>query len=95
MALKRVMRRSRAEMTLSKLDAEVGWLERHRLADHIGLLADDPHYAWSARQRRERVPPVGRADGRPRGAPRRPRPTTRQAEGPEPAAATDLLRRNT
>ncbi len=93
--LKRVMGRSRAEMTLSELEAATGWLERHRLADHIGLLAGDPRYAWTVRQRGEWVPPVGRADGRPRGAPRRPRPAARQAEGPEPAAATDLIRRNT
>ncbi len=70
--LKRVTGRSRAEMTLSELDAAVGWLERHRLADHTDVLAGDPRYAWSARQRGDWVPPVGRADGRPRGAPRRP-----------------------
>ncbi len=69
--LKRVMgNRSRAEMTIAELEASLGWLERHRLADHVNLLDSDPKYAWTVRQRREWIPPVGRADGRPRGAPR-------------------------
>ena len=50
--LKRVMGRSRAEMTQAELDAAIGWLERHRLGDHTGLLEGDPRYAWAARQRR-------------------------------------------
>ncbi len=75
--LKRVMGRSRAEMTLAELDAAIGWLERHRLAEHTGLVANDPRYAWTARQRGEWTPPVGRADGRPRGAAAGPRSSGR------------------
>lgn len=71
--LKRVMgNRSRAEMTIAELEAALGWLERHRLSDHVDLLEGDPKYAWTARQRRGWKPPVGRADGKPRGAPRAP-----------------------
>lgn len=66
--LKRVMNnRSRAEMTLPELEAAIGWLERHRLADHTELVAGDARYAWTARQRGEWKPPVGRA-GRPAGS---------------------------
>ena len=50
--------KSRARMTLSELEAAVGWLERNRLAEHLQLLADDPRYAWSARKRGEWKPPV-------------------------------------
>ncbi len=59
--------KSRAQMTLSELEAAIGWLERNRLAEHLGPLADDPRYAWSARKRGEWKPPVGRAKskGRP------------------------------
>jgi len=65
--LKRMMgNRSRAEMSLAELEASVGWLERHRLADHVNVLDGDPKYAWTARQRRGWQPPVGRADKRPR-----------------------------
>ncbi len=67
--LKRVMGRSRAEMTLGELEAAASWLERHRLAEHADLLVGDPRYAWTARQRGEWAPPVGRARERPRGAP--------------------------
>ncbi len=74
--LKRVMgNRSRSEMTTAELEASLGWLERHRLADHVELLEGDPKYAWTARQRRNWTPPAGRADGKPRGAPRRARGT--------------------
>ena len=63
--LKRMMgNRSRAEMTLPELEASVGWLERHRLADHVAVLEGDPKYAWTARQRGAWKPPVGRADAR-------------------------------
>ena len=62
--------RSRAEMTIAELEASLGWLERHRLADHLNLLEGDPKYAWTARKRRQWTPPVGRADGKPRSAPR-------------------------
>ena len=57
--LKRVMGRSRAEMSLAELEAAIGWLERHRLAEHGQLLEGDPRYAWSARKRGEWAPPVG------------------------------------
>jgi hypothetical protein len=67
--LKRVMgNKSRAEMALSELEAAPGWLERNRLSEHAHLLEGDGRYAWVARQRGEWVPPVGRADGKPRGA---------------------------
>lgn len=52
--------KSRAQMTLSELEAAIGWLERNRLCDHLDLLEGDPRYAWSARKRREWQPPVGR-----------------------------------
>ena len=69
--LKRVMNnRSRAEMTIAELEAALGWLERHRLSDHVNLLEGDPKYTWTVRQRRDWTPPVGRVDGKPRGAPR-------------------------
>ena len=69
--LKRVMgNRSRAEMTIAELEAALGWLERHRLSDHLHLLEGDSRHAWSVRKRGGWTPPVGRADGRPRGAPR-------------------------
>lgn len=67
-ALKRALaNKSRAEMSLSELEAAVGWLERNRLADHLHLLDGDARYAWTARQRGEWRPPVGRADRRERG----------------------------
>ena len=47
-------------MTLAELEAAAAWLERNRLAEHVGLLDDDPRYAWSLRQRGEWTPPVGR-----------------------------------
>ena len=49
------------------MEAGVSWLERNRLADHAHLLEGDPRYGWSVRQRRDWNPPVGRADGKPRG----------------------------
>ena len=58
--LKRVLGKSRAEMTLPELEAAVGWLERNRLQDSLALLDGDTRYAWTARQRGEWVPPVGR-----------------------------------
>ena len=61
-ALKRALgNKSRAEMTVAELEAAVGWLERNRLADHLHLLEGDARYAWTARQRAEWRPPVGRA----------------------------------
>lgn len=52
--------KSRAQMTLSELEAAIGWLERNRLCEHLDLLEGDPRYAWSARKRQEWKPPVGR-----------------------------------
>jgi superfamily II DNA or RNA helicase len=52
--------KSRADMTLSELEAAIGWLERNRLAEHLPVLDDDPRYAWSARKRGEWKPPTGR-----------------------------------
>ena len=60
-ALKRVTgNKSRAEMTLSELEAARAWLERNRLADQLHMLEGDPRYAWTARQRGAWKPPVGR-----------------------------------
>jgi hypothetical protein len=59
----------RAQMSVQDLEAAVSWLERNRLADHAHLLEGDPRYGWTLRQRGEWKPPVGNADGRPRGAP--------------------------
>jgi hypothetical protein len=59
--LKRVAgNKTRAQMTLAELEAAIGWLERNRLCEHLHLLEGDPRYAWSARQRGEWKPPVGR-----------------------------------
>jgi hypothetical protein len=62
--LKRVMGKSRAAMTLQELEAAVGWLERNRLHDSLHLLEGDTRYAWTARQRGEWTPPVGRPPAR-------------------------------
>jgi superfamily II DNA or RNA helicase len=65
--LKRVAgNKTRAQMTLSELEAAIGWLERNRLAEHLPVLDGDPRYAWSARKRREWTPPVGRSAAPPR-----------------------------
>lgn len=53
--------KSRAQMTLSELEAAIGWVERNRLSEHMHLLKDDPRYAWSARKRGEWKPPIGRS----------------------------------
>lgn len=60
--------KTRAQMTAPELEAAIGWLERNRLSDHEAMLENDPRYAWTAWQRREWSPPIGRTDGRPRGA---------------------------
>ncbi len=63
--LKRVHgNKSRAEMSLAELEAAVAWLSRNRLSDHAHLVEGDPRYAWTARQRREWTPPVGKAGQR-------------------------------
>ena len=49
--LKRVLGKSRAEMSLAELEAAVGWLERNRLSDHAVLIENDPQYRWSATRR--------------------------------------------
>ena len=65
--LKRVAgNKTRAQMTLSELEAAIGWLERNRLAEHLSLLDGDPRYTWSARRRGEWKPPVGRTPQAPR-----------------------------
>ncbi|MBP2316049.1 DEAD/DEAH box helicase [Azospirillum soli] len=51
-ALRRVLGKSRAVMTLEELEAAVGWLERNRLSEHLHRIAGDPQYRWSRRQRR-------------------------------------------
>ncbi len=67
--LKRVSgNKTRAQMSLQELEAAISWLERHRLAEHAHLLDGDARYQWTARQRRNWTPPVGRTDGQPRGA---------------------------
>ena len=59
----------RSQMSVQDLEAAASWLERNRLADHAHLLEGDPRYGWTLRQRGEWKPPVGNADGRPRGTP--------------------------
>ena len=67
---RRTGNKARAEMSLAELEAAVSWLERNRLSEHADALEGDPRYGWTVRQRREWTPPIGRADGKPRGAPR-------------------------
>jgi superfamily II DNA or RNA helicase len=59
-ALKRVMRKGRAEMSLAELEAAIAWLERNRISDHLHLLQGDAKYAWTARQRRLDLGSAGR-----------------------------------
>ncbi len=73
----------RAQMRLSDLEAAVSWLERNRLADYAEVLKDDPRYGWTVRQRQSWAPPVGRADGRPRGGPRTPAQPLRSRQRPD------------
>lgn len=54
--LKRLMKKARSEMTLSELEATVGWLERNRLSDHRHLIVDDPQFTWSTRRRGQAIP---------------------------------------
>ena len=76
---RRTSNKARADMSLAELEAAVSWLERNRLSDHADALEGDPRYGWTVRQRREWTPPIGRADGKPRGAPRG---TSRQGSPP-------------
>ena len=50
--LKQLFGKSRATMSQAELEAEIGWLERNRVSEHLELIRDDHRYAWSARQRR-------------------------------------------
>jgi hypothetical protein len=52
--------KSRTAMTLAELEAVIGWLERTRLAEYWHLLANDPRYRFSARQRGHGGPPAPR-----------------------------------
>ncbi len=80
---RRTGNKPRAQMSLSDLEAAVSWLERNRLADHAAVLKDDPRYGWTVRQRQDWAPPVGRTDGRPRGAPRTPAQPLRYRQQPD------------
>jgi hypothetical protein len=51
-ALRRILGKSRAAMTLAELEAAVGWLERNRLRDHVQLLETDAQYRWSRTQQK-------------------------------------------
>lgn len=78
--------KSRAQMTLSELEAAIGWLERNRLCEHLDLLEGDPRYAWSARKRGEWTPPVGRVPAPSGGSARTARRRTpeQHRSGPDP-----------
>jgi hypothetical protein len=63
--LKQLFGKARASMTQAELEAEVGWLERNRISEHLELIRDDHRYGWSARQRRsEKWPKHGRQQAR-------------------------------
>lgn len=51
-ALKRLFGKPRAAMSLAELEAMVGWLERNRMREHLGLLEGDHRYSWVAQVRR-------------------------------------------
>jgi superfamily II DNA or RNA helicase len=51
-ALKRIMGKGRAAMSLAELEASLAWLERNRIADHLQVLEGDARYGWTVRQRR-------------------------------------------
>jgi hypothetical protein len=59
--LKRLFGKARATMTQAELEAEIGWLERNRISNHLALIQDDPRYGWSTRQRRARAQPAHRS----------------------------------
>ena len=48
--LKQLFGKPRGIMTRAELEAEIGWLERNRISDHLHLIRDDHRYAWSARR---------------------------------------------
>lgn len=50
--LKELFGKARGTMTLAELEAEIGWLERNRVSEHLELLRDDHRHAWSLRRRR-------------------------------------------
>lgn len=70
--LKRLMSKARSEMSLSELEATLGWLERNRLSEHLHLIADDAQYRWSSRRGRR---PAPRPDITPKAPRRRPSAT--------------------
>lgn len=51
--------KSRSEMSRAELEAAVGWLERNRLSDHLGLIDEDQRYRWSSRRQRSARRPAG------------------------------------
>jgi hypothetical protein len=51
-ALKRLFGKPRAAMSLAELETMVGWLERNRVHEHLGLLEADHRYGWVAQARR-------------------------------------------
>jgi hypothetical protein len=55
---KRLFGQPRARLALAELEALVGWLERSRVREHLGLIRDDHHYRWPARQQRPRSGPA-------------------------------------
>jgi hypothetical protein len=60
--LKRVLGKPRGTMTLPELESAVGWLERNRVGEHLGLLGEDPRHALAGRRLRPR--PVAAAPAR-------------------------------
>jgi hypothetical protein len=48
-------------MTLSELEARIGWPERNRLSEHCRCWEGDPRYTWSARKRGDWETPIGRS----------------------------------
>jgi superfamily II DNA or RNA helicase len=78
--LKRLLGKARAVMTQAELEAEIGWLERNRIRDHVGLIQDTPHCSWSAQQRRSIS---GRRHGRREGHDTIRRERGRSTSGPQ------------
>lgn len=58
--LKRRLGKPRATMTLAELEAQIGWLERNRVSEHLGLIQDDHRYRWTAQRRRPKACPTSR-----------------------------------
>jgi hypothetical protein len=52
--------KGRGEMNLAELEAALGWLERHRLVDHLQLLEGDARYVpWGAPRGHRRAAAAG------------------------------------